>query len=286
MDRLSEILKRLNMEQFSNGELPKTEEEWEKAKADSYNREEGHLHEKDGYICKLCNNKGNLMEAKEESGSWTLVNYNCKCMKVRRTIRKMEKSGLKNIIRDYTFDKYEATEEWQSTIKASAQKYVQDPSGWFFIGGQVGAGKTHICTAICRELLLAGKSVRYMLWLEDAVKLKGSITDSEEYTKMLDDFKRADVLYIDDLFKTGRGNDGNRLPPTGADIRLAMELLNYRYSEKLPTIISCEYKIGEIVDIDEAIGSRINERAYSAGYAFSLKPDRKKNYRLRGSVEL
>ena len=39
----------------------------------------------------------------------------------------------------------------------------------------------------------------------------------------------------------------------------------------------------DLLDIDEAVGGRIFERAKTA---FSLKPDRSRNYRLKGVVEL
>ena len=48
------------------------------------------------------------------------------------------------------------------------------------------------------------------------------------------------------------------------------------------TIISSECTIDDILDIDEAVGGRIFERAK----AFSLKPDKRRNYRLRGATEL
>ena len=43
-----------------------------------------------------------------------------------------------------------------------------------FIGGQVGAGKTHLCTAMVGEFLKRGISAKYMLWRDDALKLKAS----------------------------------------------------------------------------------------------------------------
>ena len=51
-------------------------------------------------------------------------------MKIRRCIWEMEKSGLKNIIREKTFDSYAATEPWQKTIKAGAVAYAEHPEGW------------------------------------------------------------------------------------------------------------------------------------------------------------
>ena len=283
MDRITEILAKLGSMGHTS-DLPKTPEEWEKARADSFNTSVGTLNEEDGYDCKKCRNKGWIMSAVQlDNGRWSTESRHCKCMKVRTAIKRMQKSGLKNIIKDYTFSKFEAAEAWQKTIKEAAMQYAKHPEGWFFIGGQSGAGKTHICTAICREFLMEGKEVKYMLWRDDVVKLKNAVTDPE-YESLVEKYKRVEVLYIDDLFKTGTAADGTRQRPTGADINVAFEILNFRYNDpKLLTIISSECTIDSIIDIDEATGGRIFEKAKSA---FSLKPDRSRNYRLRGVTEL
>lgn len=261
-----------------------TAEERERKNAEIFNSSPGDLNEVDGYECPICHNKGMIMRAVQISETyWNTTCSECKCMQTRRTIRRMLKSGLKDIIKDYTFAKYEATSEWQQKLKSAAIQFANEPSGWFFIGGQSGAGKTHLCTAICREFLLGGKEVLYMLWRDEVVKLNNAVNDGEEYTKLINQYKSCKVLYIDDLFKTGIGRDGTKQRPTGADVNRAFEILNYRYNNpELITIISSECTVDDIIEIDEATGGRIFERAT----AFSLKPDKTKNYRLRGVTEL
>lgn len=284
MEGIQAILERLNLEH--GYDTPKTAEEWAKFKANSFNESAGELDKEDGYNCPICHNKGWIDRAVQmENGSWTVNARHCKCMAVRLTIKRMEKSGLKNIIRDYTFDKYEAAEAWQEKIKASAMDYANAPDGWFFIGGQSGCGKTHLCTAICRKFLLEGKAVKYMLWRDEITKLKSLVTESDEYQTAVDKYKKTDVLYIDDLFKTGKDKDGHQQRPTTGDVNAAFEILNFRYNDpKLLTIISSECTMQDILDIDEATGGRIFERA--GNHSFSISKDRAKNYRLKGVTEL
>lgn len=283
MERLQEIMQKINCMGLTCKEM--TEEEWETKKADDFNSSSGTLNEEDGYNCQKCHNKGWIMRPVQlESGHWSTASRHCKCMKIRLTIKRMQKSGLKNIIKDYTFDKFHADDDWQMTIKHAAVDYAKNPDGWFFIGGQSGSGKTHICTAICREFLLAGREVKYMLWRDDVSRIKNVANDAEQREALMDQFKKVEILYIDDLFKTGRGNDGLKQRPTVADVNAAFEILNFRYNNpKLLTIISSECTINDIIDIDEATGGRIFEKAKSA---FSLKPDKSRNYRLKGVVEL
>ena len=126
-----------------------------------------------------------------------------------------------------------------------------------------------------------------MLWRDDITKIKANITDAQAYAAAMDELKNTEVLYIDDLFKSGKGQDGKPTLPTAADINIAFEILNYRYNNKnLITIISSERRLQEIAEIDEAVGGRIAERVMCAGYGFNIKPDKTKNLRMNGLVEL
>ena len=284
MEQLQAVLTRLNMARGCNAAAQRrTPEEIEQARADNFNQSPGDLNEVDGYDCQVCHNKGVIMLVVAPSGRWSTATKDCKCMKTRKTIRQMQRSGLKNVIRDLTFSKFEATEPWQKTLKQAAIDYAANPAGWFYIGGQSGIGKSHLCTAICREFLLAGREVKYMLWRDEVTRLKALVTDGDEYHKLMDTYKRIEVLYIDDLFKTGRDKDNNPQRPTAADINAAFEIINARSLDaKLLTIISSECTTNDLLDIDEATGGRICEKAQ----VFSIAPDRTKNYRLRKVPEL
>lgn len=255
---------------------------WEQKKADDYNASAGDLNELDGYDCPTCKNKGTIMTV-EVQDNWPRPRMrDCKCMAMRYTIARMKRSGLQNIITECTFEKYEELDPWHKDVKQRAKAYAAAPSGWFFMGGQSGAGKSHLCTAICRTFLLRGERVQYMMWVDDAAKLKGIVNDGDEYVREVDRFKKSPVLYIDDLFKVQNDNGQNRGKPTPADVRLAFEIINYRVVSKLPTIISSEFTLGELVDIDQAVAGRIAEMAEFN--AINITPDIKKNYRLRKVV--
>lgn len=271
--------------------LPNTERSFDRpdpmlmarVRVDSFNATTGSLDKQDGYTCDTCRNKGHIQFIREENGNPVEYSRPCKCWKTRSTIRRMMASGLGNVIREKTFDKYQATESWQQAIKAAAVAYAKEPSGWFVMGGQPGSGKSHLGAAICRHFLLAGRAVVYMSWLDDAADLKSHKKD-EEYGELIGRYKEAEVLYIDDLFKTEE-RDGVKQPPTGADIRLAFEIINYRYNNPaLLTIVSSEYYAGQLLDIDEAVGSRIIEMA--GGNSFNIAKSRDRNYRLKGVTVL
>ena len=137
-----------------------------KMKADSLNSGKGDL---GGYDCPKCLNRGNYAIPKEDGG---ITIRDCDCMKIRRCVQKMEASGLREVIKTYTLDAYTDKEPWQTTIKHGAAAYMDKPEGWLLFCGQSGSGKTHLCTAVCRHLLLAGEEVRYMPWRQDIRELK------------------------------------------------------------------------------------------------------------------
>lgn len=281
MDRITEIMAKNESDTTFEKMSPK---DYEQFVVDGLNNTEGNRNETDGYNCPACKNKGYTVKLKElEDGRYTHHAVDCHCLPIRRSIMRMKRSGLQDVIKLYTFDRFKDSEPWQKSLKEAAMEYAKDPQGWFFLGGQSGCGKTHLCTAICRELLLKGKGVRYMLWRDEIVKIKAAVNDSEEYFDLINQFKKVEVLYIDDLFKTGNSRDGITQKPTGGDVNVAFEIINYRYNNPdLITIISSELTEDELLNIDEATGGRIYEKSK----AISIAKNRERNYRIRNAVTL
>lgn len=242
--------------------------------ADRLNEARGNL---TGYDCSVCRNKGLIFS---ETPDGYTVSCECSCMEIRRAQDRMRASGLQSSLESYRFDNFQTGTQWKERFKIAAQRFVRESGeSWFYAGGQPGVGKTHLCTAIAGAFLEQGKAVRYMLWRETSAKLKACVNDPE-YEQILRTYKEADVLYIDDLFKSGKGEGGKRKPPTAGDINLAFDLINFRYINHLTTILSTELTIEELLEADEAIGSRVYQR--SKGFCFSFSRDRAKNYRLGG----
>ena len=221
--------------------------------------------------CELCGDVGyrhyieNGQEMMEE----------CECLNRIKFERNMKKSGAN---KDMTFDNWYSHDNWQTDIGAKAVEYADGgylTGQWFFAGGQVGCGKTHICTAILHELIKTNIGCKYMAWRDEAVQLKAIVNQHEEYHQRLMEICKSPVLYIDDFWKTQQG-----MKPTQADVNLAFQIINFRYQDKkYVTIISCEHTVKKLMEIDEAVGSRIYER--SKAYRVEIEKDETKNYRLK-----
>jgi len=269
-------LERLNWNRMNTYTVPSFDpEQYERMRMDSYNASSGNLTD---YDCPKCRNRGNFLRLREDLSRYFVP---CSCMKTRSALRRLAASGFQNIVREMTFDRFQTSEGWQQALKEGAMEFAREGSGWLLISGPSGIGKTHLCTAVCRERLLKGEDVHYMSWRGDSARLKARITEDPEREALLQRIKNVQVLYIDDLFKTGAGSDGQSRP-SSADLNLAFEILNHRYINHLCTLLSTEKTVSQLLKIDTATASRIVERCGS--HAYSVREG--KNYRLRNLQRL
>ena len=227
----------------------------QRMRVDDFNNAPGDM---EGYECPICKNKGIVAIYRE--GEDDDVYRQCECIPVRNQMRQqaqmIKSSGLDTVLAEKTFDTFETYTKSHAELVIQAKRYVKNQKGWFFMSGRSGTGKTHICTAMVGKLIEEGTPCKYMLWREEAPKLKANVNDSI-YEKLIDPYKTIKCLYIDDLFKGGI---------TQADLNLAFEILNHRYmNEGLLTIISTEKSIEDILKMDEAVGGRIYERSRGDG---------------------
>ena len=264
---LKEALKKGMVQKYNNLTLEEKNLLKNKKYVENYNNIKGNLPYTN---CEKCKNKGHIMVIDEEDATRHYIKK-CSCMAERESIERFKKSGLEPLRQKYTFSKFNRYNEKTKNLYEKAKEFLKNKNekNWFFIGGQVGSGKSHLCTAMSLEFL-KDNQVKFMEWVKESTTLKSLVLDDVNYTRELGKLLYVDVLYIDDFFKGGINK---------ADLRLAFEIINYRYNNDLITIISSEKSINEILEIDEAIGSRIYEKSYN--FTFEIEKDEELNYRLR-----
>lgn len=138
--------------------------------------------------------------------------------------------------------------------------------------GQSGCGKTLLGSIIANALLVdKGRSVMYVIWTDFISMIKRSMMGEKanDASDALEKVKNAEVLFLDELIK--KYNE--------TDLKYLMEIINYRYTNDLKTIITSEKLLNELLDIDEATFGRAAEKC--EGFMINIPKDRKKNYRLR-----
>lgn len=207
------------------------------------------------YECPKCKDTGFIYRTDEKGYE---VACRCECYEIRRSREMMKRSGISGEFQKKTFDNFSTNGNGQlENAKNKAMQYVEhfgetehDRYNSIMFTGQVGAGKTHLGTAICGELMAKGVAVIYMAYRNAVTKIKQNIIDEAVYNRELNQYTSARVLYIDDLLK-GRLTD--------TDINIMYEIVNYRYMNNMPIIISTEKSPSELLAFDEAIGSRLIE---------------------------
>lgn len=229
--------------------------------------------------CVICEDTGWIVH-RDEYGNRS--SEKCRCLLAKEAGRRIANSGLSHVMDAWTLDAFKPEHEFQQRMKETVIRFIDavktGEKPWLFLGGAVGSGKSHLCTAACGELLRDKFSVRYFQWLTDARRMKAHITDFDSYEDQLERYTRADILYIDDLFKSKRG-DQDGLNPTDADVRLAFELINTRSVENKIVIISSEWLLTqELLGVDEGTFSRVYER--SKGYRVEIRREEGRNYRI------
>ena len=202
----------------------------------------------------------------------------CECRALRMAEDILNKSGIGKEFRNKRFDNFDFSRNmaimqgYKSALEYESEFLdIEDTrcNSIMFLG-QVGSGKTHLSMAIANELMDRGIGVIYMGYRDAITNIKQNMLDSVYYNRVMNRYKGARVLYIDDLFK-GKITD--------SDINIMFELINHRYFNNLPMIISSELSVGRLLDIDEALGSRLVEM--TKGRVVELR-GKELNYRIYG----
>jgi DNA replication protein DnaC len=223
------------------------------------------------YDCPICRNKKYIREVDYDPkfGYYAPIVKRCACWEKREKLR--EKADLEAVNALYSLDSFVAAESWQQKMLTAARNYLfHGDKRFFFAGGAVGSGKSHICFGILRKI--SGK-VKVMYWSSDIMRLK-KFAD-EDYPRLINSFVYPDVLYIEDFFRRTT-RDGI----TDSDKNIAFDIVNSRYLQKKRTIFSSEYTLDEIIRTDNAIGSRIYEMA-GDDFRISIGREKGRDYRLK-----
>lgn len=230
--------------------------------------------------CNICNDDG-MIYVTNNTGN--LQARRCKCKLMEDAKNRMNNSGLGNLLETKTMDNFTITSGFQKAMKDNAIEYVEEfikgNKYSFAILGQSGIGKTHLLSAVARQLLDNNIGVKYYIADEITQVLQACKYDTENYMREFSKIANAEVLYIDDLFKTSITNYYKEENIKLDDFKDIFQIINYRNNKGLPILLSSEIHFERFIDIDQAIVGRINEMC-NYKYLVSIKPDTNKNYRL------
>lgn len=226
------------------------------------------------YNCEKCLDTGWILISQENRQPLALA---CECRKIERIKSEWRYSGINVEQSKLTFTNFEIWNKASQRAKETAIAYYQEfheikdsRRNSILFCGQVGSGKSHCSIALALNFLKQRIKVVYMPYRDVITKIKQNMIDQEYYSRAISKYQLCEVLLIDDLFK-GKIND--------SDINIIFEIINYRYLNFLPIIVSSEFSIDRLLAFDEGVGSRIYEM--SKDYVVEIEKDVKNNYRLK-----
>ena len=158
-----------------------------------------------------------------------------------------------------TINDYIATTPKQKKAKQMAVEYAVSHKGSIGFFGKPGTGKSHLAIAIERKLLNDNIEVPYIQYNKMIRELVASRFNDENYSRLVHKYTKPRLIMLDDFLKGSvrAYSYGEKLDDVVSGI--LFEIIDKRYAEGKHMIITSEYPIKKMRELDAAIGGRIKQ---------------------------
>jgi DNA replication protein DnaC len=160
-------------------------------------------------------------------------------------------------LKDLTFDSFNSRgrmglgEQQQESIERAfnqARTYANSTKGWLLIQGRYGVGKTHLAAAIANECASRGIPTLFLTVPDLLDSLRASYNaDDTTFKERFEQIRGAPLLILDD-FGTHSATEWAR--------EKLFQILNYRYINQLPLVVTSNLALEEI---EGRIRSRLSD---------------------------
>ncbi len=161
------------------------------------------------------------------------------------------------------------SQEQQDNMDAAyrlAFDFAKNPEGWLVFMGETGCGKTHLAAAIVNYRYEIGKPALFVVVPDFLDHLRSAFSPDSKisYDQLFESVKTAPLLVLDDF--------GEQSSNSWVKEKL-YQLINFRYNNRLPTVITTRYSLDEIMEkVDDSISSRLIDRQISVTF-YIMAPD-------------
>ena len=138
----------------------------------------------------------------------------------------------------------------------AAKLFADGPSGWLYLAGMTGVGKTHLAAAIVGKCIEQGRDVlfRFVPDLLDDLRRSYSPSGSKSFDRTFNLVRDVDVLVLDDL--------GAEASTAWAEEKL-YQLIVHRHDSMMPTVFTSRTALETIGDAETQITTRYSEAIVS-----------------------
>ncbi len=185
----------------------------------------------------------------------------CQCQKEnyqRASVQRLYQVSNLQAFKDMTFDSFDISghdqkKEVNRTLEIAfnaARNYAAHLNGWLLLMGSYGCGKTHLAAAIANEVVSLGVETLFLTVPDLLDWLRYSFgSEDTSYESRFEEIKNVRLLVLDDL--------GTQNATPWAREKL-FQIINHRYTQRLPTVITTNVDLSEI---DERVSSRLQDRS-------------------------
>lgn len=214
--------------------------------------------EQENVACPKCHDRGFLRyEVPVDHPSFGQV-YECDCRLqsiAQDRLEKLRKLSNLNSFSESSFQDFDDSIPGTQHALEEALNFAGDPTHrWLVLSGPVGVGKTHLAVAIAQHAIEQNSMAAYFAAVPDLMDhLRASFAPGSEegYDQRFEEIRTAQLLVLDDL--------GTENATPWAQEKL-YQIINHRYVDRLPTVITTNVDIRKI---DDRIASRMLDHRLS-----------------------
>ncbi len=202
--------------------------------------------------CDKCNNTGYIFKGNKA--------IPCDCIQKKEIYSNLKNANIPEKYLHCTIENFEKVDNLHKILKVMAKKFVEDfypgCAGFLFLG-KTGSGKTHLATAMLKEIIFRG----YKGYFANTVQLLNFIrlaqfnhNKFDELNDFMDNLLSQDLLILDDL--------GAEKTTDWTQERL-YSIINSLYENNKTIIATSNCTIGELIErLGERTISRLCEMCY------------------------
>jgi len=171
---------------------------------------------------------------------------------------------------------YAVNQERFSKVYEAARAFSENPKGWLVFTGPSGSGKTHLAAAIVNERIAKGQPALFKTVPDLLDDLRATFSPEHDipYDQSFDAIRNAPLLILDDL--------GIQSSTPWAKEKLD-QLLNHRFSQELPTVITTDIPLD---NLDDRTRSRLLNKQLCQVFTLEEKGADRLGYSWKEGLEL
>ncbi|QPJ66758.1 MAG: ATP-binding protein [Candidatus Nitrohelix vancouverensis] len=163
-------------------------------------------------VCDKCDGTGRLFYEDDQGRSFV---KNCECLNFRRRVDLLSRAGLPSKYAKVELETYHPFDSSQKKALSRARDFLADfkkggsdfNHGLVFMGGP-GVGKTHLCVAIVKSLILdLGVSCKFVDFFQLFGEIRQGYSEDRAEKSLIEPLIQSRVLVIDELAKGRRHSE-------------------------------------------------------------------------------